>query len=113
MKPVRKWFVVAGFALAAQCFNPSRSAVLAADVTSTWSAAISGNWNVNANWTNVPALGGFPDNGNGGVATYDAVIGPAGAPYTVTLNTNVTVEDLSLNSVNATLSHTSGTLTAT
>ncbi|MEX2309338.1 MAG: hypothetical protein WD738_17185, partial [Pirellulales bacterium] len=88
-------------------------AVFAADVTSTWSTATSGIWNVDANWTNVPAQGGFPNNGNGGVATYDAVISPVGAPYTVTLNTNVTVEDLLLSSANATLSHTSGTLTAT
>ena len=89
------------------------TAGFAADVTSTWNTATSGNWNVNANWTNVPALGGFPNNGNGGVATYDATISPTGSPYTVTLNTNVTLEDLLLNSANATLSHTSGTLTAT
>ena len=93
--------------------NPTTPAVLAADVTSTWSTATSGNWNVNANWTNVPALGGFPNNGNGGVATYDATISPVGSPYTVTLSTNVTVEDLLLSSANATLSQTSGTFTAT
>ena len=114
MNSVRAWIVVAGFTLAAlRFFNPSSPAVLAADVTSTWSTATSGNWNVNANWANVPALGGFPNNGNGGVATYDATISPVGSPYTVTLNTNITVEDLLLNSANATLSHTSGTLTAT
>ncbi|HEX2475742.1 MAG TPA: hypothetical protein VHK01_13405, partial [Lacipirellulaceae bacterium] len=87
--------------------------VFAADVTSTWSAATSGNWNANANWTNAPALGGFPNNGNGGVVTYDAVINASGAPYTVTLSTNVTIEDLLLNSVDATLAHMSGTFTAT
>ena len=75
MKSMRTWFVVAGFALVAlEFFNPSSPAVFAADVTSTWSTATSGNWNVNANWTNVPAMGGFPNNGNGGVATYDATI---------------------------------------
>ena len=94
-------------------FNPPLSAVLAADVTSTWSTAASGNWNVNANWTNVPALGGFPNNGNGGVATYDATISPVGSPYTVTLSTDITVEDLLLSSASATLSQTSGALTAT
>ena len=40
-------------------------------------------------------------------------LAPVGSPYTVTLSTDVTVEDLLLNSANATLSHTSGTLTAT
>lgn len=72
-----------------------------------------GKLEVDANWTNVPALGGFPNNGNGGVATYSATIGPVGSPYTVTLSTNVTIENLVLNSVNATLSQTSGTLIAT
>ena len=42
----------------------------AADVTSRWAGAASGTWNVNTNWLNTPALGGFPNNGNAGVATY-------------------------------------------
>ena len=53
--------------------------VRAATITSTWTSATSGNWNLNANWTNVPLLGGFPNDGNGGVATYDAVINAVGA----------------------------------
>ena len=94
---------------AALCALPA----IAADVTSTWSTATSGVWNANGNWINVPALGGFPNNGTGGVATYDAVISATGSPYTVTLNTNITVEDLTLSSANATLNHTAGTFTAT
>ena len=86
---------------------------MAAVVTSTWSTATSGTWNVDSNWTNLPAQGGFPNNGNVGVATYDATINAVGSPYTVTLNTNVTLEDLLLNSANVTLSQTSGTLTTT
>ena len=85
----------------------------AADVTSTWTSAASGNWNVAGNWTNAPVLGGAPNNGNGGVATYDAAISAVGGAYTVTLNTSATVEDLALSSANATLSHAAGTLTAT
>ena len=87
--------------------------LFAADVTATWSAPTSGVWNANGNWTNVPALGGFPNNGNGGVATYDAMISATGSAYTVTLNTNITVEDLTLSSANATINHTAGTFTAT
>ena len=49
--------------------------LFAADVTSTWGTATSGVWNVNGNWLNVPVLGGFPNNGNGGVATYCLVLG--------------------------------------
>ena len=114
MKSGRTGFVLAGFVLAALgFFNPSLSSIHAADVTSTWSTANSGNWNVNANWTNVPALGGFPNNGNGSVATYDATISSVGSPYTVTLSTNITVEDLLLNSASATVNQTAGTFTAT
>ena len=57
-------------------------------------------------------LGGFPNNGNGGVATYDAVISAVGPAYTVTLSTNITVEALTLNSANATVNQTAGTFTA-
>ena len=85
---------------------------IGATVISTWKAAVSGNWAVDANWTNVPPLGGFPNDGNGGVATYDAVINATGAAYTVTLNTTNTVEHLTLNSANALLTISGGTLTA-
>ena len=85
----------------------------AADVTSTWNSATSGLWNVNANWNNAPALGGFPNNGNGGVATYDAVISAAGPAYTVTLNMAITVANLQISSANATLNHTSGSAIST
>ena len=94
---------------AALCALPA----VAADVTSTWSTATTGIWNANGNWTNVPALGGFPNNGNLGIATYDAIISAIGPAYTVTLNTNITVEDLTLSSANATVNHTAGTFTAT
>ena len=94
--------------LALACTVPLR----AADVTSTWNTG-TGNWGVNSNWTNAPALGGFPNNGSGGVSTYDAMINAIGSPYTVTLNLNITVEDLALNSANATLNHTSGIFSAT
>ena len=96
----------AGLALAAE-------PLCAATVTSTWSAATDGYWNANGNWLNVPVLGGFPQNGNGGVATYDAVISVVGLPYTVTLNSPITLEDLTLNSASATINHTAGMFTAT
>lgn len=86
--------------------------VRAATVTSTWTNAASGNWNVDANWTNSPLLGGFPNNGNGGVATYDAVINAVGANYTVTLGTSITIEAFTLSSANATVNQTAGTFTA-
>ena len=89
------------------------SAARAATVTSTWTDPANGTWNVDANWMNAPALGGFPNNSNGGVPTYAAVIAAVGATYTVTLSTNVTVEDLVISSANAMLNHTAGMFTAT
>ena len=59
----------------------------AADVVSTFKSG-AGLWSVSANWTNTPALGGFPNNGNAGVATYDANV-PSG---TVTLDTNIVIQ---------------------
>src|SRR4051812_17265874 len=56
-----------------------------ATVVSNWTSATSGAWNSDSKWTNVPMQGGFPNNGNGGVATYDAVINATGATYSVNL----------------------------
>ncbi len=100
-------------------FSAACAAILAlavsahgAAVVSTWAAPVSGSWNVDANWTNSPAQGGFPNNGNGGVVTYDAAIDAIGAAYTVTLRTNTTVEQLTINSSNATLTQGAGSFTA-
>src|SRR6185436_17472488 len=65
------------------------AAVSASDVLSTY-RGVTGNWGVNANWSNNPALGGFPNNGNGGVATYDAVINSG----TVSLDQNIAIQKL-------------------
>jgi hypothetical protein len=62
----------------------------AANVVSTWNAATS-LWS-STNWTNVPAGAGFPNNGNAGIATYDAVINSG----QVTLDLNVTLQNLTL-----------------
>ena len=46
---------------------------------------------------------------NGGGATYDATFNKGGGNYTATPDTDVTIEDLLLNSGNAPLSHAAGT----
>src|SRR4051794_2993614 len=81
-----------------------------ADATSTWNTAIDGNWNDPTKWSSNP---NFPNNGNGGVATYNAVISATGAAYTVTLGVPITIENLLLSSADATLNPTAGTFTAT
>ena len=59
----------------------------AADVVSTFKG-VTGTWGVSGNGANTPALGGFPNNGNVGVATYDAIIN-SGA---VTLDQDITIQ---------------------
>ena len=66
--------VVGLCASGAMQFFLARRAV-AAQVTSTWNAAASNVWSTSSNWANVPLSGAFPNNGNAGVATYDALIG--------------------------------------
>ncbi|MCY2954747.1 MAG: PEP-CTERM sorting domain-containing protein [Planctomycetota bacterium] len=82
----------------------------AADVTSTWIAA-DGKWNGPANWSNNPTSLDFPNNVSGGL-TYDAIIDDAGPSYTVTLDGDVAVNSLLLNSSIATLNHTAGAFSA-
>src|SRR5262249_54088679 len=67
----------------------SHISTFGADVVSTFKGG-SGLWGVAINWTNTPFLGGFPNNGNAGVATYDAIL-PGG---TVTLDTNIVIQKL-------------------
>ena len=71
-------------------------------VTYTWGSAASGNYNVAANWTP----------GGGPPTVIDSVlIAATGSAYTVTLNDNRSITDFTLNSANATFSHTAGTYT--
>lgn len=79
-------------------------------IDSTWTTATSGNWGSAARWT--PAA--VPNNGSPTSASrYDVSILATGAPYTVSLNSSVTVDSLTLGSANATIDHTAGTLTLT
>ena len=64
----------------------------AATVVSTWKPNVTNVWSATTNWANVPLLGGFPNNGNAGVAAYDAVINTG----TVTLDSNITIQKFTL-----------------
>lgn len=76
----------------------------AAHLTAVWKNNISGNWSDFGNWTLSPAQNAFPDNG---ADTFDATVGLTGSPsYTVTLNTAVTVDNLTLGGTNSTISQT-------
>ena len=70
---------------------------MAAESTSTWLSSSSGLWTDIANWD----TSFFPDAGNGGFSTHDAVIDATGLPYAITLDTDVELESLFLNSSDA------------
>ena len=81
----------------------------AASVNSEWTNPVSGNWTDGTKWSTTP---NDPNNGTPSGVTYQALIDKVGpTPYSVTLNGNITIDSLSLSASNATLSHTSGTLT--
>lgn len=63
----------------------------------SWTSPVSGNWAVDASWT--PS--GFPN--NSGPNTFNAFIAVTGAAYTVTLDQDITINDLSVTSADATL----------
>ncbi len=63
----------------------------AAQVTSTYSGSAD-NWTTAA-WSNSPAMGGFPNNGNAGVATYDAVLSGTG---TLTLDQDIAIQKFTM-----------------
>ena len=85
------------------------SHALAQQVDSTWLSPVSGTWNVGTNWSTSPNA---PNNGSPAGATYRAIIDATGAAYTVTLNSGVTIDELMLNSADATITHTTGTFSA-
>jgi hypothetical protein len=82
--------------------------VRASEITSTWSGS-TGNWTDPTQWSTNP---NYPNNGTPTGTTYDAVINaPGTGAYTVTLNSNVTTDSVTLDSANATLAQTGGMLT--
>ena len=90
-----------GLSLAAYPVGPAA----AADFSCLWTTGTSGFWNVAGNWST--CNGTIPNNGG---STFDATIAAAGT-YTVTLNTAVSLNKLTLNAAGATVDHTAGTLT--
>lgn len=66
--------------------------------TATWTTPTSGNWTTMMVWDIAPS---FPNNNGGN--TFNAVVGVAGAAYGVTLDQNITIENFTLTSADATL----------
>lgn len=70
---------------------------VSAQTTATWAAAASNTWGTPAAWS--PAV--VPN--NAGPITYNVFITPTGTPYTATLDLDVTINDLTQESADATL----------
>ncbi len=98
--------VAFALAAAAAVLFSSLATLALAGTTATWQNPVDGNWTDATKWSSNP---NYPDNGNPG-APYSASISAAGT-YTVTLDSDITVDSLTINSSSATLDHTGGTFT--
>src|SRR5258708_36823274 len=77
-------------------------------ISASWIAPVDGSWTLLSAWSSNPA---YPNNGQPNPSDlYAAIIVATGAPYTVSLASDITISSLTLNSSYATLSHTTGTL---
>ncbi len=65
----------------------------------SWLAATNGNWTDSTRWSTDPF---FPNNGNNGV-DYNVTIGVTGAAYDVNLDSDITVENVTQSSADASL----------
>ncbi|MGD1278498.1 MAG: PEP-CTERM sorting domain-containing protein [Tepidisphaeraceae bacterium] len=80
-----------------------------ADITATWTSATSGDWTSTSAWSTTPV---YPNNGALPGVNYLAQISATGSAYTVALDSDITIDGLTINSANATLDQTSGTFQA-
>jgi fibronectin-binding autotransporter adhesin len=78
----------------------------AADTTANWQFPVNGNWTDDTTWSTAP---NYPNNGTPMGVNYRANISVAGT-YAVSLANDITIDGLTLNSANATLSQTAGNL---
>lgn len=77
------------------CFHRSAIADL---VTSTWVGGAAGNWNVAGNWSNSDSSVRFPN--NAGADQFNVLITPVGGAN-VTVNSDFTIQGLTLNSLSS------------
>ncbi|MGD0464706.1 MAG: hypothetical protein ABSB74_19650 [Tepidisphaeraceae bacterium] len=97
--------------LIASCGVLTAGSVLAnADTTATWSTETSGDWTNATLWSTSPD---YPNNGSPAGINYQAVVSAVGGTaYTATLDSDVTVDGITVDSADAEIDQTSGTLQA-
>lgn len=71
-----------------------------AGTSAYWTNPAGGSWTAGSNWSTAPL---YPDNDQ--TATYDAIIDLAGDPYTIGLDSDITIDNFTLNSPSATVVH--------
>ena len=99
--------IFAAFGVLAFAMLPARAA---GDTTATWQSETSGDWTNALLWSTNPS---YPNNGTPTGVNYQAWINATGGTaYTVTLDSDVAVDALTLDSPDVTLQHSAGTLTA-
>jgi hypothetical protein len=74
-----------------------------------WLAPVNGNWTDSAKWSSSPF---YPQNGSPVGTTYDARVTAAGAAYSITLGSSITLDSFLLNSADVTLMQTAGGISA-
>ncbi len=81
-----------------------------ADTTATWVSETSGDWANAALWSTSP---NYPDNGSPAGVNYQALLNATGGTsYTTTIDSDVTVDGITIDSADATVDQTSGTVQA-
>src|SRR5262245_42357562 len=100
MKPMLVSLIVASPALF--------TSAIAGNVTSTWHTAAGGDWRTVAGWNNTPAISSYP--ANGGTTSFDVNFTASGTPYNVTLSVPLTLDRVTMNSSDANVTQSSGTV---
>jgi hypothetical protein len=97
--------------LLASCTVLTASTMLArADTTATWLAETNGDWADPTMWSTNP---NYPNNGSPTNTNYQALINATGGTaYTATVDSNITVDGITISSPDAELDQTSGSLQA-
>src|SRR5882672_4407151 len=81
------------------------ASIAGADIA-TWANSVSGDWTDATKWSTNPA---YPNNGSPS-PTYDVIVDAVGAPYTITLSSQVNINNFRLDSASALLQSNTGGL---
>ena len=88
----------------------ARAVVALGDTTATWLSETSGDWSNAALWSTSP---NYPNNGSPAGVNYQALFNATGGtPYTATIDSDIALDGITVNSADATVDQTAGTVQA-